>query len=84
MASLLDCKKENTMKQILIHKLGKNTFRADPTWKSGSPQTGNGKTRIEALIQLLRILDYEVVIDDEGTTYDFKGRNHERNNECEN
>ena len=65
------------MKQILINKIEKNTFQADPTWKSGSPLTGIGKTRIEALTKLLTTLGYEVVIDNDGTTYDFKGRKTE-------
>ena len=62
------------MKQILIHKVGKSSFRADPTWKPGSPATGVGKTRLGALTSLLETLDFETVIDDDGSTYDFKGR----------
>ena len=63
-------------KQILIHKVGKKSYRADSTWKPGSPSVGSGDTRLKALIDLLSSADFglEVVIDDDGNAYDFKGR----------
>lgn len=54
------------MKKILIHKEGKRSYCADPVWKGGSPTVGRGNTPLEALMDILPSLGFEVQVDKTG------------------